>query len=165
MTRDERGRFGKGNRGGPGNPHAARVAAWHQAIQEAASPEEVRDIMRWLVRLASGRVRRSAIPDRIAAARVVLDRTLGKVQTPAAGVRIPDVTCAADLPAAFSAVLKAARSGAITIEQMKQMIHLLEQHRVAFGDAALQARIDALHEELAAWKADQAAWRFRRVDD
>lgn len=165
MTRDARGRFAPGNKGGPGNPHASRVAAWNQAIRDAASPAEVRDITRRLVRLALGRVRRSTIADQIAAARVVLDRSLGKVQTPAAGVRIPDVTCAADLPAAFAAVLKVARSGQISIEQTTQLIDLLDRHRAAFGEADMFARVAQLREELEAWKGDQdARSRLRRVD-
>jgi hypothetical protein len=64
------GRFGFGNPGGPGNPHARRIAAMRQAILAAVSPEDVRDIMLALVAQAKEGNRE--------AAKIVLQYTLGK---------------------------------------------------------------------------------------
>lgn len=46
--RDSRGRFGKGNPGGPGNPYARRVAALRSALLEEVTPERLRKIARKL---------------------------------------------------------------------------------------------------------------------
>jgi hypothetical protein len=64
------GRFGAGNPGGPGNPNVRRIAAMRQAILEAVSPEDVRDIMIALVAQAKEGDRE--------AAKIVLQYTLGK---------------------------------------------------------------------------------------
>lgn len=68
--RDAQGRFLPGNRGGPGNPLAARVAKLRSALIEAVSAEDVREIVETLVRLAKG--------GDLGAARLILDRTLGQ---------------------------------------------------------------------------------------
>ncbi len=49
MGRNRRGRFIKGNQGGPGNPFAAQVARVRQAVLAAVSPNIVRDIMAVLI--------------------------------------------------------------------------------------------------------------------
>ena len=52
--RDAQGRFTKGNRGGPGNPHARRCAHLKQLLQSATSDEEVLQVLAVLKRLALG---------------------------------------------------------------------------------------------------------------
>ena len=73
-ARETNGRFAKGNRGGPGNPHARQVAALRQAALEAVGPEQIKEIMNALVFKAR--------TGDIAAARLVLSYTLGKPTTP-----------------------------------------------------------------------------------
>ncbi len=73
-TRDARGRFGRGNAGGPGNPHAAAVARLRAAMVEAVTPEDFAEIARVLVRSAKG--------GDVAAAHFVCDRLLGRPATP-----------------------------------------------------------------------------------
>ena len=64
------GRFVKGWRGGPGNPHARRVADFRNVLMEAVSDEDLYDIARTLVeRGKSGDV---------SAARELFDRLMGK---------------------------------------------------------------------------------------
>ena len=64
------GRFARGNAGGPGNPHARQSALLRAALMDAVTPADVREIIEALiVRAKEGD---------IAAAREVLDRTLGK---------------------------------------------------------------------------------------
>jgi len=68
--RDIHGRFAKGNRGGPGNPHAKQVSLLRSALLKAVSPEDVQQVMSKLIELAkAGDVR---------AIKEILDRTLGK---------------------------------------------------------------------------------------
>src|SRR5262245_35123958 len=50
--RDSRGRFAKGNRGGPGNPFARRVARLRTLLLEIVSEDDLRRILRKLVELA-----------------------------------------------------------------------------------------------------------------
>ena len=70
--RDERGRFAKGNSGGPGNPYTRRVAAFRQALMDAVSVSDIGDIARELVSKAKS--------GDIVAARVLLERLLGKAE-------------------------------------------------------------------------------------
>src|ERR1700688_5007185 len=41
---DARGRFTRGNKGGPGNPFARQAAALRQALTSAVTPQDVADI-------------------------------------------------------------------------------------------------------------------------
>jgi len=68
--RDARGRFAAGNKGGPGNPFARRVAGLRQAMLEAVAKEDVRAII--------GRIVEAAKNGDVAAARLVLAYTVGK---------------------------------------------------------------------------------------
>jgi len=64
------GRFLPGNGGGPGNPHAARVAELRSALLGAVTPGDLAAIARSLVQAArSGDV---------AAAKLVFERVLGR---------------------------------------------------------------------------------------
>ena len=69
-SRDKNGRFTPGNPGGPGNPHAGQVAQLRAAILEAVGTDDVVAIIAQLVRKAR--------EGDLAAAREVLDRTIGK---------------------------------------------------------------------------------------
>ncbi|MEX2212584.1 MAG: hypothetical protein WD768_00555 [Phycisphaeraceae bacterium] len=68
--RDAGGRFAKGNAGGPGNPHARRVAHLRARIVEAVTDDDLADIVATLVRCA-----KAGEPW---AVRELLDRCLGK---------------------------------------------------------------------------------------
>ncbi|MCA8979434.1 MAG: hypothetical protein KDC14_05375 [Planctomycetes bacterium] len=68
--RDQRGRFSKGNSGGPGNPHAAQVGRLRSAMLNAIGEDDIRELVARLLELAkSGEIR---------AIKEVLDRTLGR---------------------------------------------------------------------------------------
>jgi hypothetical protein len=86
------GRFAPGNKGGPGNPLAKKVAELRSALLASVSPRDVQDIVR--------RIKREAKNGDIAAARELLDRVLGKavqaIQVDAAGSAADDVN--ADTP-------------------------------------------------------------------
>jgi len=69
-SRDARGRFVKGNAGGPGNPNAQHVAKLRDGFRSACSVADVRAICRKLVSMAK--------KGNLMAVREVLDRTIGK---------------------------------------------------------------------------------------
>lgn len=48
----ERGRFTKGNPGGPGNPHGAKYAAMTRVLRSAVSEDDIREIAQTLTGLA-----------------------------------------------------------------------------------------------------------------
>jgi hypothetical protein len=68
--RDEKGRFVRGNPGGPGNPYARKVGQLRAALLRAVSAKDVQDIIRAMVERAQN--------GDTQAAREVLDRVLGK---------------------------------------------------------------------------------------
>lgn len=52
--RDTRGRFTKGNRGGPGNPFARRLAHFRSLLLDCVTNDDIRQIMQKLLELARG---------------------------------------------------------------------------------------------------------------
>ena len=70
--RDASGRFVKGWKGGPGNPHARHVAEIRSVLMSAVSDDDLRAIVSTLVEKAKA--------GDVMAAREVLDRLLGKAK-------------------------------------------------------------------------------------
>ncbi len=70
--RDATGRFAKGWKGGPGNPHARRVAQIRSVLMSAVSDDDLVQMLRALVEKAKA--------GDVMAAREVLDRLLGKAK-------------------------------------------------------------------------------------
>jgi hypothetical protein len=68
--RDARGRFAKGNPGGPGNPFARRVAALRSALLDSISAEDLAAIVRALIAKAQA--------GDVAAAKLIFAYVLGK---------------------------------------------------------------------------------------
>jgi hypothetical protein len=52
--RDTKGRFARGNKGGPGNPFARRVASFRAAVCQEATADDFRELARLLVMMAKG---------------------------------------------------------------------------------------------------------------
>ena len=67
--RDHRGRFAKGNPGGPGNPYGQQVARLRAVILEAVTDDDLRKIVAALVKRAKG--------GDVVAARELLNRLVG----------------------------------------------------------------------------------------
>src|SRR5262245_13748564 len=76
--RDEKGRFGKGNSGGPGNPFMRQTARLRRAALDAVSGEDMRDVINAL--------KEKAKTGDVQAARLLLSYTVGKP----AGASDPD---------------------------------------------------------------------------
>jgi len=70
--RNGRGRFTKGNAGGPGNPHVAMVGRWRAVLVETVTDDDIRAVVAELVQLA-----KAGAPW---AVRELLDRCIGKAQ-------------------------------------------------------------------------------------
>jgi len=68
--RDNRGRFAKGNKGGPGNPLAKKANQLRVAMYASVEAEDIMEIMDSLIEAAK--------KGNITAAREVLDRVIGK---------------------------------------------------------------------------------------
>src|SRR4051812_7589614 len=68
--RTSSGQFAKGNAGGPGNPHAKRVAELRAILLDAVTDEDVKEIVNGLV----GRAKAGDT----AATKEVLDRVVGR---------------------------------------------------------------------------------------
>lgn len=77
--RDAAGRFTSGCKGGPGNPHMARVARLRQAMFDAVTDADLKAIVKVLVQQAKA--------GDVVSAKEVLDRLLGK---PVAAVQLQD---------------------------------------------------------------------------
>ena len=73
--RDDGGRWAKGNSGGPGNPHARKVGQLRSAMIRAVSAGDVRAVIGALLKTAKG--------GDVAAARALLEYTVGKPITTA----------------------------------------------------------------------------------
>jgi hypothetical protein len=63
------GRFAKGNAGGPGNPHARKVAQLRSALLQAVSGRDLKAIVKKLLEQAKG--------GDVQAAKLVIERCLG----------------------------------------------------------------------------------------
>jgi len=72
-TRDARGRFSRGNSGGPGNPHGGDVARHRAALLKSLRESDVAMILRRLRAI----VKSGKDADSIAAAREILNRVIG----------------------------------------------------------------------------------------
>lgn len=68
--RNEKGRFVPGNKAGKGNPYARHIGQLRAALMRAVTPLDVQEIIASLVKAAKG--------GDINAARIILERTLGK---------------------------------------------------------------------------------------
>ncbi len=85
--RSQNGRFLKGNRGGPGNPHADKVAKLKVAMLSAVSEKSMRTVIRKLVEMAEG--------GDLKAIELLLNRTIGKADAsaPVALVQMNGTQC------------------------------------------------------------------------
>jgi hypothetical protein len=71
--RDTCGRFVKGNSGGPGNPHAAAVGKYRARLFQAIRDEDIDQAIKTIRAIMA----KGKDSDRLAAARLLLDRAIG----------------------------------------------------------------------------------------
>ncbi|MFT5430178.1 MAG: hypothetical protein ACI9OJ_000851 [Myxococcota bacterium] len=70
--RDAKGRFGKGNPGGPGNPLVSKVMALRSAFMNAVTPEDMKEVVEAMVREAKA--------GNVQAQKLFIDRCLGPAE-------------------------------------------------------------------------------------
>ena len=138
VVRDTRGRFVPGNPGGPGNPNARRLNEYRSAILQAVSPEMLRALMR--------RLMKSALEGNPIAARIVLERALGKPSSAPEGAEfvsldLPEIATARDTVSAASKVLGALSDGEIGPDDASKLIAVVEAVRRCLETADLETRL------------------------
>ncbi|MCC6423752.1 MAG: hypothetical protein IT447_09770 [Phycisphaerales bacterium] len=74
FNRDNAGRFLRGNRLGRGNPFAKRITRLRSALLKAVTTEDIAEVVQMLMDKAKA--------GDVAAARELLDRTIGKARQP-----------------------------------------------------------------------------------
>lgn len=72
-NRDDKGRFGPGNKGGPGNPYLHQIHTFRSALFAATTAEDVQAIVRKLIEQAKN--------GDVTAAKLFFDRILGPAGT------------------------------------------------------------------------------------
>lgn len=140
--RRENGQFAPGHPGGPGNPHIARLAEYRKALNAALSPDMVKNVTRKLYRLA--------MAGDVQAAKVVLERALGKVKEAPNTVIPIDVgtlDTTEDVKRASSAILKAMARGDITADDATRYAYLVELVRRAIETHELEIELEE-HAEI-----------------
>lgn len=113
------GRFAKGNPGGPGNPRVRTLAAHQAAVREAVSPADLGRVLH--------RLRDLALDGDVAAARVLLERVVGKVrQEPAAPAPwqfdTEEIQSEAGRRAAIKSVLTAVAAGELAPQEAEALV-------------------------------------------
>jgi len=136
--RDQGGRFRPGWKGGPGNPKLRHLAELQATVQDAVSPRMLEGVMKNLVKLALG--------GDVGAARLLLDRVLGKVrESPAeTAFKLPRVKSVGDLPGALNKVMQAAARGDIDTAEALQFATMIDMTGRALAAAEVDERLTRL---------------------
>ena len=154
--RDSKGKFTIGNIGGPGNPHYRRVAAFRRMVSEAVSPEQMAEVIDRMRLIAMGEATREddtgkgpvslapSFADQIAAAKVWLERVMGKPKDMPLAVELPEVSGPKDLPRAALAVLQAISYGGLTAAEGSAVTGALKDYRETFAMTELLERLERL---------------------
>jgi hypothetical protein len=133
--RDEKGRFRKGNAGGPGNPFTRRMASLRKAALEAVSEEEIREMIEVL--------KQKGREGDVAAIKLLLSYTVGK---PSTGVD-PDLLDKHELETMVSNQLESMQSVMQVVQGMPLEILL----------TILRTVLPVLHKEKIAMAAKELA--------
>ena len=144
MVRDTSGRFVPGCPPGPGNPQVRRMHAYRTAISAEVTPERLGLLMRRLLK--------SALEGDSTAAKIVLERALGKPNaTPdgqAATLDLPEVLSAKDVVGAASKILTALGSGQIGVDEATKLMLVMETLRRTIETADIEARLAAIERDV-----------------
>ncbi len=136
------GKFQKGHPGGPGRPAGSRNSV--NRLLDQVAVEGAETIVRKMVEVANE-------GDRVAA-RLVLNRIWSPPRGREVAIGLPEIRTPADLLAAHAVVAAALAEGTITPQDGAALSSVLETHRRAFELTAQQESIDALREEMRAYR-------------
>lgn len=140
------GRFGPANNANPsGNPHLKRLAAYQQAVKNAVSPAALEKVLSKIVKLAQG--------GDMLAAKVLLDRTLGKVRTSPrtdqlGQVELPAIAKSEDAVTATNEILKGLAEGRIDAETANRLASIVELARRTIETQELAQRVESIENHL-----------------
>lgn len=153
--RDAQGRFVKGNRGGPGNPYAQKATEFRQAAMSAIQPEHVAAILR--------KVAKRALEGDLRAARLVLERVLGKPsqaagEAAALAIELPSLDTPTGCLRATEVVLNAMCAGELPAEAARTLLDAINVRNKALETVDLEARLRELEARMAS-KADSGRRR------
>ncbi|MFG0318972.1 MAG: hypothetical protein ACF8XB_17000, partial [Planctomycetota bacterium JB042] len=144
--RDAQGRFARGNGGGPGNPGVRRVAEYQRAVRESVTPERLELVLKRMVQ-------RAVRDGDVQAARLVIERCMGRASLDPLGegipIELPPIRSLDDLLKAADVLLGAAVSGAAPAEAIEKLAGLVEGVRRVYETEVVAARLDELERELA----------------
>jgi hypothetical protein len=137
-TREDTGRFAVGNRGGVGHANARLTAEYQKAIKETITPARFKLILASLLK---------AVIDNqdVAAARLLMDRTLGKPRSESAqplAMELPDgLASPREIAVAAHALLRAMAAGEISPEDAQRGAMVVEAARRAVETEELAQRV------------------------
>ena len=159
-TRDGRGRFAKGNPGGPGNPLAQHASNMRRAAMDAIGPEHVTAILR--------KVAKRALEGDLKAARIVLDRVLGRPrEEPEEGspidMQLPRLGTAMECTEAASTVVSALCRGQMNQGVARVMLEAIQVRARTLETSEFEQRLEQL--EQAAQQAEARAENGRNQPD
>jgi hypothetical protein len=135
--RDDRGRFVRGNAGGPGGSRR-RACEFRRAAVEAITDKHVAAIMRKATRLA--------LEGDINAMKFVMDRVIGKpAETPTdaepVDLMLPPLETAADCNKAIDALMTGICSGAVDREAAKLLVTAIQTRLKALETSEIEERL------------------------
>jgi hypothetical protein len=136
--RDDRGRFSRGNPGGPGNPHTKRATELHAAVAETLTPTRLQMIIASMLK---------AVIDRqdVAAARLLLDRALGRPRPELAkpmSMDLPEgLATPHEIAVAAHSLLRSLADGEISPEDAHRSAMVVETARKAVETEELARRV------------------------
>ncbi len=140
------GRFVKGHCGGPGRSQFGQLGEYRKTVREAVTPKQLSAVLQKLLDKALG--------GDVLAAKVLLDRTLGKATAAAANadlnaVELPTLATSADAVKASNAILLALGDGRLTPDAATKYATVVELNRRALETHELAERLTVLEQGAA----------------
>lgn len=129
----------------PGNPHYLRITEYNSAIQDAITPGALKAMMRRLVRFASD--------GDMAAAKLVLDRTLGKAtatrpQSDMGDLGVESIATIDDVMRVSQEIVRAIVEGRISPDDGVKLSSIVELTRRSIETHDIAERLTSLESEL-----------------
>lgn len=140
--RDERGRFAKGNPGGPGGPRR-RQSELRRAAEDAITTDHVAAMVRKATRMG--------LEGNLQAMRLVFERTCGRagdspVEAEPLGISLPRLRTAADCNAAMELLIDGLCEGVLDRDSAKLLISAIETRLKAIEVNELEERLAQLEQ-------------------
>ena len=144
--RETNGRYAPGNPGGPGRPKGRRVTELRRAAMEAVTPDMIRGVLR--------KVAMQALQGNLSAARIFLERTLGRAaEIPAGeplGIEPLKIKTVADCTAAVQKVTDAVCRGELDVIPGKVLLDAISMQAKLIEGGEMEARLAELERQAGA---------------